>query len=174
MAGPTRIRQKRVRLADNLDDQRPAGPIANALTTSVTEEDLQVYFLSRLREIIFGAPSAIPSHWYDNFEGMGIFPLAALSKRKTGIGLMGVLDGVNRTFTVPLPDKFVHSNGFSICVYHNGRRLTGALSADPRLGDYYVTESAGAGTGFDTINLLSFAPVAHSNMTADYQVVFGP
>lgn len=170
MAGATRIRQKRVRVADNLDDQRPAGQIAHALTTSVTQEDLQVFVLSRLREVIFGAPSATPAHWYDDFAALGILPLASIAKRKTGVALMGVRDGVNRTFTVPLPDKFVHANGFSICVYHNGRRLIQAVSADPRLGDFYVTESGGPGTGFDTINLLSFAPVARSNVSADYQV----
>jgi len=39
-----------------------------------------------------------------------------------------------------------------------GRHLVQAASADPRLGDYYVAESNGPGTGFDQVRMLTFSP----------------
>lgn len=166
MAGPTRIRDRRVRVADNLDDTKTPSQIQLAIPSSITEEDLQVFFLSRLREVIFGSPS--PHHWYDDFQALGILPLAALGRRKTGIPFIGALDGVNRTFT--LPDKFIRANGLSLDAFHNGRRLVEASSSDPRLGDFVCAESLGVGTGFDSIVLLSFAPGIRSVLVADYQV----
>ena len=61
-------------------------------------------------------------------------------------------------------------NGLSLDVFHNGRRLAEAVSADPRQGDFYCVESGGIGTGFDTIVLLTFAPSVRSILVADYQV----
>jgi hypothetical protein len=166
MGGPTRIRDRRVRLADNLADGATPGQIQNAIPSSMTEEDYQMFFLSRLREVIFGTD--YNHHWYDNFEALGILPLISVSQRKTGIYFIGVLDGVNRVFKTP--DKFVHANGLSIDVFHNGRRLIEAPIPDVRGGDFYCSESGGSGTGFDTINFLSFAPVSKSALVSDYQV----
>jgi len=167
MAGPTRIRYRRIRLADDLDDQKTPSQIAFAIPSSVTEEDLQVFFLSRLREVIFGKPGVGPlRHWYDDFQTLGILPLNSL--RRTGIYFSGPQNGVNRQFL--LPEKFVHANGLSLDVFHNGRRLVEAPILDPRQGDFFCLESAGVGTGFDTIVLLGFAPSSRSVLVADYQV----
>ena len=168
MGGPSRIRDRRIRLADNLTDVKTPSQILGAIPSSMTEEDYQVFFLSRMREIIFGNDPT--HHWYDDFESLGILPLVALShgQRKTGIALIGSLNGTNRVFTTP--DKFVHLNGLSIDVFHNSRRLLEASGADVRQGDFYCSESGGVGTGFDTINLLSFAPSSRSALVSDYQV----
>ena len=80
MGGPSRIRDRRVRLADNLADNASPGQIQLAIPSSVTEEDYQFYFLSRIREIIFGNNPNY--HWYDNFQAMGILPLIAASARR--------------------------------------------------------------------------------------------
>lgn len=169
MPGPTRVRYRRIRVADKLDDQQSAAAIVGALASSMTEEDLQVFFLSRLREVIFGPPGAGPvQHWYDDFAAQGILPLISVGKRKTGVGLVGPQDGSNRTFVTP--DKFVRANSLSIDVFHNGRRLVEAPSPDVRLGDFFCTESLGPGTGYDTVNLLGFSPVGRSVLVSDYQV----
>jgi hypothetical protein len=166
MGGPTRIRERRVRLADNLTDGKTPGQITLAIPSSVTEEDYQVFFLSRLREIIFGNDPT--HHWYDNFEAMGILPLVSIGARKTGVILVGPLNGTNRVFHTP--DKYLHAMGVSLDVFHNGRRLLEAQTPDVRQGDFFCSESGGAGTGFDTINLLSFVPVGKSALVADYQI----
>jgi hypothetical protein len=165
MGGPSRIRDRRVRLADQLADAKTPAEILGAIPSSLTEEDYQVFFLSRLREIIFGNDPS--HHWYDDFESTGILPLA-YQQRRTNIGLIGVLDNVNRTFRTP--ERFVHANGLSIDVFHNSRRLMEAPVSDVRFGDYFCSESQGIGTGFDTINLLSFVPGSKSVLVADYQV----
>lgn len=167
--GPTRIRDRRVRVADDLSDGKTPSQIALALPSSITQEDLQVFYLSRLREVIFG--SDFSKHWYDDFQALGIPSLsqiAGIVNRKTGIPFVGALDGVNRMFQ--LPDYYMHVNGLSLDVFHNGRRLTEAATSDPRLGDFVCAESAGVGTGFDAIVLLRFAPSARSVLVADYQV----
>lgn len=166
MGGPTRIRERRVRLADNLTDGKTPGQISLAIPSSVTEEDYQVFFLSRMREIIFGNDPN--HHWYDNFEALGILPLVSIGQRKTGVQLIGPLNGVNRVFHTP--DKFLHANGVSLDVFHNGRRLIETPTPDVRLGDFFCSESGGSGTGFDTINLLSFVPVGRSSLVTDYQL----
>lgn len=166
MGGPTRIRERRVRLADNLTDGKTPAQITLAIPSSVTEEDYQVFFLSRIREIIFGNDPT--HHWYDNFEALGILPLVSIGQRKTGVFLIGTLNGVNRVFKTP--DKFLHANGVSLDLFHNGRRLVEAPTPDVRFGDFFCSESGGAGTGFDTVNLLTFVPVAKSVLVTDYQV----
>jgi hypothetical protein len=120
-----------------------------------------------LREVIFGSSSAY--HWYDDFQALGILPLLGL-RRKTGVLFSGLLDGENRVFT--LPEKYIHANGLSLDVYHNGRRLVETSLPDPRTGDFFCGESGGVGTGFDSIVLLRFAPSVRSILMADYQVAF--
>lgn len=166
MAGPSLIRDRRVRVADNLDDSQTPSQIQLAIPSSITEEDLQVFYLSRMREIIFGSPST--NHWFDPFESLGIFPLSSLSNRKTGVPFTGTYNGMNRSFS--LPNHYAHVNGLSLDVFHNGRRLAESATADPRFGDFYCVESGGLGTGFDTIVLLTFAPSVRSILVADYQV----
>lgn len=58
--------------------------------------------------------------------------------------------------------------GQTIEVFHNGRRLVQAPGADPRFGDYYVAESGGTGTGYDTVTFVSFSPTQRSVLTCNY------
>lgn len=161
--GVTKVRYRDIRVADNRDDQSTPSQIALANTTSVTQEDLQALVLSQVKRIIFGEN---PGHWYLDFKALGIQPLSSI--HRTGIQLTGTLDGINRTFMTP--EKFVRANGISIDLFHNGRRLAEASTSDPRGGDFVVSESGGPGSGFDTVVLLTFSPVAgRSVILADYQ-----
>jgi hypothetical protein len=170
------VRYRQVRVADNLGDRATSGQISGAITNSVTEEDLQYYYLSRLNQIIFGS-SYVSHHWYEDFLGEGILSLKDLSNVlapvvRTGIALVGPKDGQNRVFRTT-PDHFVHDplvTGKDIEIWHNGRRLILTNVSDPGQGDFVPSESGGIGTGFDTITLLTFAPVGKSTLVADYTV----
>lgn len=173
----TYVRYRQVRRADNTDDQQGSAAILGALTSSTTQEDLQVFYLSRLRQVIFGN-AAGTHHWYEDFLGEGILSLKDLSASagsvhvRTGVALVGPRDGSNRVFRTT-PDKFVHDptgTGRTIEVWHNGRRLIWTSNGDPSQSDFTVSESGGVGTGFDTITLLTFAPVGKSVLVADYQL----
>jgi hypothetical protein len=170
------VRYRQVRVADNLADQASPTQITGALTNSVTEEDLQFYFLSRLNQVIFGS-AYVSHHWYEDFLGEGILSLKDLSNVispvvRVGVALVGPKDGVNRVFRTT-PDHFVHDpsvTGRDIEIWHNGRRLILTEVSDPSQGDFVPSESGGVGTGFDTITLLTFAPVGKSTLVADYTV----
>jgi hypothetical protein len=58
----------------------------------------------------------------------------------------------------------------SFQVYHNGRRLKLATDGTPITGEYFLSESGGVGTGFDTVNLVGFTPNQYSILFADYFV----
>lgn len=80
---------------------------------------------------------------------------------RTGVALTGAIDGVNTVFTTP--DKFLNDGTTSIFVYLNGVRLELGVG-----NDYTLSESGGAGTGYDTVTL-PFAPVPPKDkITADY------
>lgn len=175
--GITLKRYNSIRRADDTNDQHGSSAIQGALIASETQEDLQTFFLSRLRQVIFGETSS--EHWYDDFLSDGILSLKDLSASsgvalvRVGVSLVGPKDGANRVFRTT-PDIFVHApgtNGKTIEVWHNGRRLSQASASNPELGDYTVEESGGVGTGFDTINLLTFSPVSRSVLLANYQRV---
>lgn len=174
---PSYFRYRQTRRADDTTDQETSASILGAITSSVTQEDYQRFFLSRLRQVIYGN-SPGPHHWYEDFLGEGILSLKDLSaasgaaKVRTGVALVGPKDGANRVFRTT-PDKFVHDptgTGKTIEVWHNGRRLIWTPTADPSQSDYMVSESGGVGTGFDTITLLTFAPGGRSALVADYQL----
>lgn len=84
---------------------------------------------------------------------------------RQGIYLIGSQDNVNRIFTTP--DKFIQGslggNIFKILIRHNGRDLVEGI-------DYIVSESGGAGTGYDTIIFISLTPKPNSVIVADYVV----
>jgi hypothetical protein len=86
---------------------------------------------------------------------------------KQNVVLLGTKNGSNRKFTVPAPDKFINgslgSNEFRILVRHNGKGLLPGI-------DYTMSESGGAGTGLDTISMITFKPVSDSTLVADYVV----
>jgi len=174
--GNTLKRYNSIRRTDDVDDQQGSAPISGALVASETQEQLQVFILSRLRQIIFG--ESAPEHWYDDLFSDGILSLKELSSSpgeaarvRVGVSLVGPIDGVNRLFRTT-PEHFIHDlsgTGRTIELWHNGRRLTQTAVPNPALGDYTVGESGGVGTGFDTINLLTFAPVGRSSLLASYQ-----
>lgn len=58
----------------------------------------------------------------------------------------------------------------SMNIYHNGRRLKQAADGTPVTGEYYMVESGGSGTGFDTIRLIGFTPATSSLLFADFFV----
>lgn len=82
---------------------------------------------------------------------------------KQQVELIGTKNNKNRIFTTP--DKFINgslgSNEFRISIKHDGKRLIEDI-------DYTVSESMGAGTGFDTITFISFAPKKKATLIADY------
>lgn len=91
--------------------------------------------------------------------GSGSFPFLL----KQGMDLIGTQDGCNRTFTTV--DKFLEGiqdgNEFHINIRHNGRVLVRNI-------DYTVIESGGPGSGYDTVNFISFSPAANSIIKVDY------
>jgi hypothetical protein len=166
--GNTLKRLNSIRRADDLSDQKDSVAISGALAAE-TQEQFQTLVLSRLRQLMFG-PQAT-EHWYEDLFSAGILSLRELSAAvKVGVSLTGPLDGLNRTFRTS-PDRFIHDpegTGRTIEIWHNGRRLVQTSSAHPGSGDFCVAESGGAGSGFDTVNLLTFAPVGRSSLLASY------
>jgi hypothetical protein len=83
---------------------------------------------------------------------------------KQDVSLFGALDNSNRIFKTP--DKFIDgpfaNNDFHILIRHNGRVLVQGI-------DFFIAESAGTGTGFDTV-ILNFTPKPRSILAADYVV----
>ena len=86
---------------------------------------------------------------------------------KQNVPMIGDIDGSNRIFSIPAPDKFIngpyHGNIFKIQVFHNGRELDEVI-------DYLISESGGAGSGYDTIILISFTPRINSKMYCNYVI----
>jgi hypothetical protein len=173
--GNTLKRYNSTRRADDTDDQQSSSAVSGALIASETQEQLQVFFLSRLRQLIFGENA--PEHWFDDMFSEGILSLRELSISsgaaivRVGVALVGPKNGSNRVFRTT-PEYFIHDlsgTGKTIELWHNGRRLSQTGTPNPELGDYTVEESAGVGTGYDTINLLTFAPVDSSGLLANYQ-----
>ena len=84
---------------------------------------------------------------------------------KQGVSLEVCQGSCNRIYRVP--DKFIQGdyegNTFRILIWHNSRNLVEGI-------DYIVAESAGAGTGFDTIIFTSLTPKSKSILLADYVV----
>lgn len=80
------------------------------------------------------------------------------------IQLIGVVNGVNTTYTIP-DGIWIQSLPYKIIVYKNGVKQV--------LGDdYFISESGGPGTGYNTITFTvppSPAPPADV-MTADYYI----
>lgn len=85
---------------------------------------------------------------------------------RENIKLIGLLNGSNRTFFTP--DKFIngsfYGNIFNITITHNGKELYENI-------DFTIGESGGAGTGYDTINLISFTPNRHSLLFSTYAII---
>lgn len=87
---------------------------------------------------------------------------------RKSVALTGTKNGTNRTFTVG--EEFENDFAENILpdVYHNGRRLTQSDTDNASLGEFYASESGGLGTGFDTINFITFAPISSSDLRISY------
>ena len=97
-------------------------------------------------------------------SGTGTTPLNFAFKQD--VSLIGTQDGSNRVFTTP--DKFIQgiygNNSFAIRVRFNTRVLVDDV-------DYMVSESGGAGTGFDTVTFLrNLKPDSQDIVVVDYVV----
>ncbi len=91
----------------------------------------------------------------------------AADRFRVGQNLVGPRDGINVTFMTPGLEKFAHNLPFlDISLYLNGSRLH-------LLNDYLVMESQGAGTGFDTVQLLVPPPRMDDHLLADYVLGVG-
>lgn len=101
--------------------------------------------------------------------GVGI-PLSRLRVNET---LSGAMNGVNKVFVLPSSEKAIHDiPGPQIALYYNGNRLhpvesRGGVSTD----DFSVSESGGAGTGFDTVTLTHVAPKPGDRVSSDYILI---
>lgn len=85
---------------------------------------------------------------------------------KEQIPLIGLKNNINRTYYTAdkfLNGTFVTGDEFHIQIKHNGKDLYEGM-------DYTIGESGGPGTGYDTINLISFVPNTHSQLFARYAV----
>lgn len=84
---------------------------------------------------------------------------------RQNIDLIGLQNGINRTFFTPefFLDGSHYGNIFSISVFHNGRRMAKNI-------EYTISESGGPGTGFNTINFISFPPISSSTIRATYAI----
>lgn len=84
---------------------------------------------------------------------------------KEKIPLIGLKNGTNRIFYTP--DKFINGtyfgNTFHITVEHNGKELYENI-------DFTIAESGGTGTGYDTLNFISFSPNNNSTLYCTYTV----
>lgn len=87
-----------------------------------------------------------------------------------------IATGDPRIFTTT--ETFLHIPGtdlieplFSIEVFSNQLRQRQTKTQNPADGDYFVWESGGAGTGYDTIEFLSFVPNSTTRLRVNYQAV---
>lgn len=73
----TYLRHRQIRRADDTTDQENSAGITGAVSSSTTQEDYQRFFLSRLRQVIFG--DATGTHWFDDFLTQEILSLRELT-----------------------------------------------------------------------------------------------
>ena len=86
---------------------------------------------------------------------------AALDDWRIGDTLVGVQNGSNTVFTTSTDFVHLQAQPLSISVYLGGARLTEGC-------EYSVSESGGAGTGYDTVTFTAFAPDAKDIIRVTY------
>lgn len=85
--------------------------------------------------------------------------------KKEDIILIGTIDNINTVFFIP-SGKFLQNVTYKIVVYKNGVKQV-------YLDDYFIAESGGPGTGYDTVILTAApttTPAPIDVITADYYV----
>jgi hypothetical protein len=106
---------------------------------------------------------------FDNGEIIGLAlpaesapaPIPEFEDFRRNITLIGVMDGANQDFYLPGGEKFLISP-FSEMVYRNGVAQSRGAS-----DDYTITETGGAGTGYDKVTF-AVAPLSWEHLTIDY------
>lgn len=81
------------------------------------------------------------------------------------IKLVGDVNDINTVFKIP-SGTWIQSNPYKIIVYKNGVKQV-------YLDDYFIAESGGSGTGFDTVILVvppATTPTPIDVITADYYI----
>ncbi len=85
--------------------------------------------------------------------------------RKEDIQLLGVVDDSNTVYTIP-SGTFIQNTTYKIIVYKNGVKQA-------FLDDYFIAESGGPGTGYDTVIFTvapTTTPAPDDILTADYYI----
>lgn len=85
--------------------------------------------------------------------------------RKEDIQLLGVVDDSNTVYTIP-SGSFIQNTTYKIIVYKNGVKQL-------FLDDYFIAESGGPGTGYDTVIFTvapTTTPAPDDVLTADYYI----
>lgn len=85
--------------------------------------------------------------------------------RKEDIQLLGVVDDSNTVYTIPV-GTFIQNTTYKIIVYKNGVKQV-------YLDDYFIAESGGPGTGYDTVIFTvapTTTPAPDDILTADYYI----
>lgn len=80
------------------------------------------------------------------------------SALRYNVGLVGVVDGVNKVFSLPSSAKYVNNLGATVQIM---------LSGVKQLSGVTPTELGGLGTGFNAVTLTT-APTVGTTVTADY------
>lgn len=83
--------------------------------------------------------------------------------KKEDIQLVGVVDDSNTVYTIPF-GKFIQNDLYKIIIYKNGVKQF-------FLDDYFIAESGGPGSGYDTVILTvppTTVPPPDDIITADY------
>lgn len=104
----------------------------------------------------------MPRLLFNPFMGTFDYVSKPQDRMRSGVVLLGAVDGSNVSFTTP--DKFVFFPGVvEVAVFLNGQRLTQGAGKD-----FVVSESGGSGSGYDTI---VFAVAPRSSGATEDQVL---
>lgn len=86
--------------------------------------------------------------------------------REEDIQLLGTVDNINTVFTIP-SGTWIQNSTYKIIIYKNGVKQV-------YLDDYFIAESGGPGTGYDTVIFNvppTTSPTPVDILTADYYIL---
>lgn len=98
-------------------------------------------------------------------DGLQVTSSQSAVLRTEDIKLVGAVNDVNTVFTIP-SGTFLQNSTYKIIVYKNGVKQV-------FLDDYFIAESGGPGTGYDTVIFVvppATTPTPVDIVTADYYV----
>ncbi len=97
--------------------------------------------------------------------GLQVSGMNMQALRKEDIVLIGDINDINTVFQIPI-GTFIQNDDYRIIVYKNGVKQL-------YLNDYFIAESGGPGTGYDTVILElppATTPTPADVITADYYI----